>query len=526
MKRKATDAVQDVPRPKIDAAEMKRKLAEKAKLLKLQLAKVKATKAGLPSTHKPTVNATKEPSSKKINPYLAHREDQGRGDLDLDADAARARRLRRLEGGLTFIEPGAFEKRGEKFRSTLARAEQNLGGTVSKIHVIDEESHEATKGTGLFDGKYELPVCPFSGATFEEACTVPDWWDCAFYPAKVSAAAAAYWKQWRINSAKCTTLYQGTTHAARVPAPAKTADLVREMARVEDQVSIDCVEESKYVQRPKELEPVGEAPPPGPQPLMLTEKERKRIRKRAREEKREEERVKIQMGLIPPPEPKVKISNLARVLGEKAVADPSKMEQYVREQMAERVQKHELSNLARQRTPAERREKAIAKMKGDALKGTGIALYRLNGEFSDPRKRFKVDMNARQLYLSGVCLMIKEEALSMVIVEGGEKGLKKFKKLMMQRIKWDEPVAKEPLRPLTDTEPESGAVPQTSLTGGKSFHEPMECHFVWEGASAKGQLFKGFHLEECTSAASARPAMEKRKCAHFLDMVVNHQPLF
>ena len=95
---------------------------------------------------------------------------------------------------------------------------------------------------------------------------------------------------------------------------------------------------------------------------------------------------------------------------------------------------------------------------------------------------------------------------------------------MMQRIKWDERVAKEPPRLLTDAESESGTVPQTSPTGGEAFHEPMECHFVWEGASGKGQLFKGFHLEECTSARSARPAMEKRKCAHFLDMVVNHQP--
>ena len=49
---------------------------------------------------------------------------------------------------------------------------------------------------------------------------------------------------------------------------------------------------------------------------------------------------KIQMGLIPPPEPKVKLSNLARVLGEQAVADPSKIEKYVKEQMAERLNKH------------------------------------------------------------------------------------------------------------------------------------------------------------------------------------------
>jgi hypothetical protein len=96
MKRKAEDAGHDVPRPKIDAAEMKRKLAEKAKKLKLQLAKVKAAKADVPTTHKPTINAKEEPPSKKVNPYLAHREDQNDQGLDADRESARARRLRRL----------------------------------------------------------------------------------------------------------------------------------------------------------------------------------------------------------------------------------------------------------------------------------------------------------------------------------------------------------------------------------------------------------------------------------------------
>lgn len=46
----------------------------------------------------------------------------------------------------------------------------------------------------------------------------------------------------------------------------------------------------------------------------------------------------IRQGLMEPPKPKVKISNLMRVLGNEAVADPSAMEAEVRAQMEEREQ--------------------------------------------------------------------------------------------------------------------------------------------------------------------------------------------
>jgi len=39
------------------------------------------------------------------------------------------------------------------------------------------------------------------------------------------------------------------------------------------------------------------------------------------------------MGLIQPPEPKFKLSNFMKVLGDQAVADPSKVEQRVMQQV-------------------------------------------------------------------------------------------------------------------------------------------------------------------------------------------------
>jgi len=56
----------------------------------------------------------------------------------------------------------------------------------------------------------------------------------------------------------------------------------------------------------------GEAEPP-PQTVFLTSKERKRIRRQTREERRNEERDKIALGLLPPPEPKLKLANFMKV---------------------------------------------------------------------------------------------------------------------------------------------------------------------------------------------------------------------
>ena len=53
-------------------------------------------------------------------------------------------------------------------------------------------------------------------------------------------------------------------------------------------------------------------------------------------EREKEKQELIRQGLLDPPKPKVKLSNLMRVLGTEAVLDPSAMEKQVRDQMAER----------------------------------------------------------------------------------------------------------------------------------------------------------------------------------------------
>ena len=54
----------------------------------------------------------------------------------------------------------------------------------------------------------------------------------------------------------------------------------------------------------------------------------------------------------------------------------------------------------------------------------------------DPQHFFKVDMNAKQLDLFGIVLI--NPRFNLIIVEGGAKSIKFYKKLMTKRIKWNQ----------------------------------------------------------------------------------------
>ena len=95
---------------------------------------------------------------------------------------------------------------------------------------------------------------------------------------------------------------------------------------------------------------------------------------------------------------------------------------------------HERDNKARKLTPAQRKTKILRKLKEDLTCGVHVTVYRVHN-LSSPALKFKVDMNAQQLHLTGRLLLFKD--INVVVVEGGPKGLKKFKRLMMHRIKWD-----------------------------------------------------------------------------------------
>lgn len=156
-----------------------------------------------------------------------------------------------------------------------------------------------------------------------------------------------------------------------------------------------------YVEHPVPIRPPLEMPAPPPQPLMLTKAEQKKLRTQRRVAREKEKQEMIRQGLIEPPKPKVKISNLMRVLKDEAVLDPTAMEREVRQQMAEREQAHMDRNLARMLTPAERREKKMRKLLGSDPSGeVHMRVYRIE-DMSNTKNKFKVDVNAQENHLTG-----------------------------------------------------------------------------------------------------------------------------
>ena len=103
--------------------------------------------------------------------------------------------------------------------------------------------------------------------------------------------------------------------------------------------------------------------------------------------------------------------------------------------MAERLANHEKMNADRKLTPEQRKEKNERKLKEDTSCGVNVAVYRVKS-LSNPSKKFKVETNAKQLYMTG-CMVLYED-VNVVVVEGGPKQQKKYKQLMLNRIKWAE----------------------------------------------------------------------------------------
>lgn len=236
---------------------------------------------------------------------------------------------------------------------------------------------------------------------------------------------------------------------------------------------------TSYIQHPVLIQPIWVGTKQSDiTPMFLTKKERKRMRKNDRQLRHKEMQDRIKLGLDPPPEPKVKLSNLMNVLTNEAIRDPTAVENRVKQQVEERLRKHLADNEARKLTKEERHAKIYAKQEQDLAKGIHTTVYKVNS-LDNPQHLFKVDINAKQDNLFGICL--KNPNFNLIIVEGGEKAINHYKKLLMNRIKWNEVAAlgksgKDPLE--TSSE----------VNSGSTFNEhgnDNECSIIWEGKLPK-----------------------------------------
>jgi len=124
-----------------------------------------------------------------------------------------------------------------------------------------------------------------------------------------------------------------------------------------------------------------------------------------------------------------------------------------------------------------------------------VALFRIN-DLSHSQKRFKVDKNAQQLNLTGVVLIFP--TFSMVVVEGGQKAINQYKKLMLRRIDW------------TDNTRQDGT--EVSTVDNK-------CLLVWEG-QARDRQFKNFHFITCRTDAKLKETLSRYNVQHYWDQAL------
>ena len=255
--------------------------------------------------------------------------------------------------------------------------------------------------------------------------------------------------------------------------------------------NINLVKITPYVQHPVPIQPPAEQPAPPPQPLKLTRKEQKKLRTQQRQAREKEKQEMIRQGLLEPPKPKVKISNLVRVLGADATQDPTKIEREVRAQMEERQQAHEDRNLARKLTPAERREKKMRKM-FDPEKGIFLALFKVQ-HLQNAQHKFKIDVNAEENMLTG-CVLTSDK-FTLVVVEGCSKSIIRYKKLMLKRIDWN------------------ACLPGEEQEGQRE----NSCKLLWEG-SIESTHFKRFRQEVQKTNQASRKYLADFGLEHLWDL--------
>eukprot|EP01102_Stenamoeba_stenopodia_P015141 TRINITY_DN512_c0_g1_i1.p1 TRINITY_DN512_c0_g1~~TRINITY_DN512_c0_g1_i1.p1 ORF type:complete len:781 (+),score=284.48 TRINITY_DN512_c0_g1_i1:88-2430(+) len=265
-----------------------------------------------------------------------------------------------------------------------------------------------------------------------------------------------------------------------------------------------------YVEHPILIAPPAEAPPPPPQPLKLTKKETKKLRRITRAEAQKEKQERILLGLEKPQENKVKISNLMRVLGTEAVQDPTQIEKEVRKQMAQRMKNHQMRNEERKLTKEQRSEKLRKKYTEDTSVQTHVAVYQVD-DLRDNRKKAKIRKNAVQNNFTGCLLMYHGH--NIVVVEGGPKGLNRFKKLMLRRIAWNSK-SEGGEEANEDDETTTTSAGDDAANGGGGDNR---CLLVWEGIILKPN-FKHFVVIDVKSESEARRVLREHSIEHFFDM--------
>ncbi|KAJ7190948.1 pre-mRNA processing factor 3-domain-containing protein [Mycena pura] len=269
-----------------------------------------------------------------------------------------------------------------------------------------------------------------------------------------------------------------------------------------------------YIQHPIPIPAPGDKNSIALKPMMLTKKERKKMRRLKRASELQDKRDRQAMGLIPADPPKVRLSNMMKVLTSDAVQDPTRVEARIRREVAMRKHVHDKLNSERKLTDEQRREKVETKKAEEDKRGIHGAIFKVK-ILSDPAHRFKVRKNAEQMNMTGLCILHRN--FSMVYVEGAAKYIKSYKRLMMHRIAWTEasrPRGGEEVV-LQDPDPEAADGEDAAASGkGKTDEEVVslednKCWLVWEGL-LRERAFRDFKARHCPTDSAVKELLGEK----------------
>eukprot|EP01134_Creolimax_fragrantissima_P007365 CFRG7365T1 len=408
----------------------------------------------------------------------------------------------RVKRPLKLNEPGKFERKANNIRAK------------AMIEKLEKEIGEAAKKTGISSSTKLALLTPKD----TQGTNVPDaeWWDVAIlssgkYPTHGESLSVDLnmnvTKGDHMDTSGDDSMSENVESTGEGGEKEVTGSGMHGMLR-----GITAL-----IEHPVQYEPPAEAPQDIAIPLYLTKKERVKIRRQRRREAWLEEQEKIRLGLVVP-QNKLKLSNFMNALKDDAVADPTKLEKEVREQMAQRKAAHEDANAARQLTVEQRREKKDRKLTEDVSVQVQVMIFRLKN-LKDYQKRYKVDVNATQFHLTGGVIATPD--LTLVVAEGGPKNMKKYKRLMLNRIKWEE---KRKPRGTDHKRSRRGPDGELEIESDSSDEDdenrvPNSCTLVWEGVHQK-PAFSEWMYKKATSTVAAREFLEEYGMENVFDLAL------
>jgi U4/U6 small nuclear ribonucleoprotein PRP3 len=130
---------------------------------------------------------------------------------------------------------------------------------------------------------------------------------------------------------------------------------------------------------------------------------------------------------------------------------------------------------------------------------TIVCVYKIR-DLSHLQTRFKVDVSAQENRLTGSAVIT--DSISVVVVEGGKKSIKRYNKLMPNWIDWAASV---------DAEDDADEEPDKLVNS---------CALVWQGSVAKS-AFHRFTVHNCRIEAAAKKVFIDASVPHYWELAVN-----